>query len=106
MAAHTAGAVVSAIRLSTVATCHAEGCGWSAAGPGADKDAERHTRSTRHPTGVETKPVADEPARPPVPEPVQLAAQHLDAVLSAGPLRDDPSTVAAVRHLIRYVAGG
>lgn len=52
--------MTAGVRLSVVATCHGQTddgrCPWSAAGPGADRDAERHTAATGHPTGVEATP--------------------------------------------------
>lgn len=34
-----------------------DGCGWTAAGPGTDHEAARHTRTTGHVTQTRTTPI-------------------------------------------------
>ena len=42
--------------LTTTATCLVPDCGWTETGAGADRAAERHTKTEGHPTGVRSTP--------------------------------------------------
>lgn len=44
------------VRLVVLARCLAEDCSWSAAGPGAQADADRHMRVKQHPVSVTARP--------------------------------------------------
>lgn len=48
------------VRLSVLARCLAEGCTWSAAGPGSQADADRHLKRTGHPVTVVSRPEVPE----------------------------------------------
>ena len=53
---------MSALAVTTTARCLQAGCGWSAAGPKADPQAESHTKKERHATVTSSVPLLRVPS--------------------------------------------